>query len=69
MPLKILARNYRTEDTEALASIYYHTIHKINIQHYTEEQAVMKNTCYKKFALIASLEAESQPLPPSLVKS
>ncbi len=38
MALKILIRNYRIEDTEALANIYYHTIHKINIQHYTEEQ-------------------------------
>lgn len=38
MALKILIRNYRTEDTGALANIYYHTIYKINIQHYTEEQ-------------------------------
>lgn len=38
MTIKILIRNYRTEDTQALANIYYNTIHKINIQHYTEEQ-------------------------------
>ena len=38
MALKILIRNYRTEDIQALANIYYHTIHQINIQHYTAEQ-------------------------------
>ena len=35
---KIIVRNYRPEDSQALADIYYNTIHKINIQHYTEEQ-------------------------------
>ena len=35
---KILTRDYRSEDVEALAKIYYNTIHRINIQHYTEEQ-------------------------------
>ena len=38
MALKIRIRNYRTEDIQALANIYYHTIHRINIQHYTQEQ-------------------------------
>jgi len=38
MTIKILLRNYRTEDTQAIASIYYNTIHRINIQHYTKEQ-------------------------------
>lgn len=35
---KILIRNYQPEDVEALAKIYYNTIHRINRQHYTEEQ-------------------------------
>lgn len=38
MTIKIIIRNYRTEDTQALANIYYNTIHQINIQHYTKEQ-------------------------------
>jgi putative acetyltransferase len=35
---KFVVREYRAEDTQFLASIYYQTIHKVNIQHYTEEQ-------------------------------
>lgn len=38
MTTEILIRNYRIEDTQALANIYYNTIHRINIQHYTKEQ-------------------------------
>ena len=38
MTTKIIIRNYCTEDTQALANIYYNTIHRINIQHYTKEQ-------------------------------
>ena len=35
---QISVRNYQTEDVGALAAIYYNTIHRINSQHYTEEQ-------------------------------
>ncbi len=35
---KIIVREYKPEDSQALADIYYNTIHQINIQHYTEEQ-------------------------------
>lgn len=35
---KITVRKYKPEDSQALADIYYNTIHQINIQHYTEEQ-------------------------------
>lgn len=35
---KIKIREYRSGDAEALANIYYNTIHKVNIQHYTLEQ-------------------------------
>ena len=35
---KIIVRNYKPEDSQALADIYYNTIHQINIKHYTEEQ-------------------------------
>lgn len=38
MKKEIFIRDYRPEDVQALANIYYNTIHKINIQHYTEEQ-------------------------------
>jgi len=38
MKHEISVRNYRPEDVQALASIYYNTIHRINIQHYTKEQ-------------------------------
>ncbi len=51
MALKILIRNYRTEDTEALVNIYYNTIHKINIQDYTKEQV-------DAWAPFSSLETE-----------
>lgn len=34
----ISVRNYRPEDVEALANIFFNTIHRINIEHYTEEQ-------------------------------
>jgi putative acetyltransferase len=35
---EIIIREYKPEDAQALANIYYNTIHQINIQHYTEEQ-------------------------------
>ncbi len=38
MKKEIFIRDYRSEDVQALANIYYNTIHRINIQHYTEEQ-------------------------------
>lgn len=38
MTTKISIRNYHPEDVEALANIYFNTIHRINIQHYTESQ-------------------------------
>lgn len=38
MATEIFIRNYRSEDTQALANIYYNTIHRINIKHYTQEQ-------------------------------
>ena len=34
----ITIRGYKREDAKALASIYYHTIHTINIRDYTETQ-------------------------------
>ena len=34
----ISIRKYCPEDVQALANIYYNTIHQINIQHYSEEQ-------------------------------
>lgn len=34
----VTIRKYKTADTQALASIYYHTIHNINIRDYAEEQ-------------------------------
>ena len=38
MKAEISIRDYQPEDVQALANIYYNTVHKINIQHYTEEQ-------------------------------
>lgn len=38
MPLKIEVRKYRPEDAQALASIYYNTIHRINVRDYSKEQ-------------------------------
>jgi putative acetyltransferase len=35
---KIAIREYRSEDARALARIFYNTVHRINIQHYTKEQ-------------------------------
>lgn len=35
---KITIKEYKLEDTQDLAKIYYNTIHKVNIKHYTEEQ-------------------------------
>jgi putative acetyltransferase len=51
MIIKILIRTYRPEDTQAIASIYYNTIHRINIQHYTKEQV-------DEWAPASSLETE-----------
>jgi len=36
--VKIKIRQYKPDDAKSLALIYYHTIHNINIQDYTEEQ-------------------------------
>ncbi len=38
MAKEVSVRDYRPDDVQALANIYFNTIHKINIQHYTEEQ-------------------------------
>lgn len=39
MRKEISVRDYdHPDDVQALANIYFNTIHKINIQHYTEEQ-------------------------------
>lgn len=38
MKTEISIRSYQPEDVQALANIYYNTIHRINIQHYTKEQ-------------------------------
>lgn len=35
---QISVRDYHPDDVQDLANIYFNTIHKINIQHYTEEQ-------------------------------
>lgn len=36
--MKISVRNYQEDDAKDLASIYYYTIHKINVRDYTKEQ-------------------------------
>lgn len=51
MKHEISVRNYHPEDVQALATIYYNTIHRINIQHYTKEQV-------DEWAPISSLETE-----------
>ena len=51
MKKEIFIRDYRPEDVQALANIYYNTIHRINIQDYTEEQVDV-------WAPITSLETE-----------
>lgn len=38
MKTEISIRDYQPEDVQTLANIFYHTIHRINTQHYTEEQ-------------------------------
>src|SRR3972149_1035529 len=38
MKTEISIRDYQPEDVQALANIYFNTIHRINIQHYTQEQ-------------------------------
>jgi putative acetyltransferase len=38
MKKELSIRDYRPEDVQALANIYYNTIHRINVQHYTKEQ-------------------------------
>lgn len=35
---KIATRNYQPSDTQALAEIYYYTIHNVNTRDYSEEQ-------------------------------
>jgi len=51
MKAEISIRDYQPEDAQVLAHIYYNTIHRINIQHYTEEQVDV-------WAPASSLEAE-----------
>lgn len=51
MRKEISIREYRPEDTQALANIFYNTAHRINIQHYTKEQIDV-------WAPLSSLEAE-----------
>ncbi|QVL55144.1 MAG: GNAT family N-acetyltransferase [Simkaniaceae bacterium] len=51
MKNEISIRDYQPEDVQALAHIYYNTIHRINIQHYTEEQVTA-------WAPTSSLETE-----------
>lgn len=48
---EISIRNYCSEDAQTLASIYFHTIHRINSTHYTQEQIDV-------WAPKSSLEAE-----------
>lgn len=38
MKKEISIRDYHSGDVQALANIFYNTIHRINIQHYTEKQ-------------------------------
>ncbi len=38
---KITIRRYRPADVQELANMYYFTIHKVNIQHYTQEQVAV----------------------------
>lgn len=38
MKQQIIIRTYQPEDAQALAQIYFNTIHLINSQHYTKEQ-------------------------------
>lgn len=38
MKQQIIIRKYQPEDAQALAQIYFNTIHLINSQHYTKEQ-------------------------------
>jgi putative acetyltransferase len=38
MPNIIRIRDYQTEDTQALANIYYNTIHRVNIRDYSQAQ-------------------------------
>ena len=38
MTNEIIIRNYIADDAQQLASIYYYTIHNINVQDYSEEQ-------------------------------
>jgi putative acetyltransferase len=48
---QITIRKYKPEDAQALAQIYFNTIHLINSQHYTKEQVDV-------WAPLTSLEAE-----------
>lgn len=38
MKSRISVRDYRPEDAQALAEIFFNTIHRINIKDYTQEQ-------------------------------
>lgn len=51
MRKEISIRDYHPDDVQALANIYFNTIHKINIQHYTKEQV-------DEWAPASSLETE-----------
>lgn len=36
--ISVTARDYHPDDVQDLANIYFNTVHKVNIQHYTQEQ-------------------------------
>ena len=38
MKHQVSIRDYRPEDVQDLANIYFNTVHRINIKHYTQEQ-------------------------------
>lgn len=38
MSEQIFTRDYQPDDVQALANIYFNTIHRVNIAHYTQEQ-------------------------------
>jgi len=59
MKTEISIRDYQPEDVQALANIYYNTIHRINIQHYTEKQV---NVCAPKSS-VESTEGWAKKFP------
>lgn len=51
MKHEISIRDYQPGDVQALANIFYNTIHRVNIQHYTKDQVDV-------WAPLSSLETE-----------